>query len=122
MRDRFISQQVCMLLDRMDTHPEEFAKKAHLSQFGGMSTTRWAYVIESGEFNLLEKFLLKRKLHHLRRKATQTLILDTFLQEAQEREQGPNMSTTSRFSNTNLTHTLTKEQVDALVEAHRSIL
>ena len=98
MRDRFISTQVCMLLDRMDTHPEEFAQMGHLSQFS--SVTRWGYILEQGEFSRLEDFLLKRKLRRLRRKATQTFILDAFLNDAQEREfeSGPRMSTAGRFS------------------------
>ena len=96
MRDRFISQQVRILLERMDTHPEEFAQGGHLSQFS--SITRWGYILEQGEFNRLEDFLLKRKLRKLRRRATQTFILDTLLQEKEESEPGPTMSTAGRFS------------------------
>ena len=97
-KDKIVSQQVRMLLDRMDMHPKEFARAGHL---GIGSTTKWGYTLESGEFNLLEKTLLKRKLKQLRRKVTQqeimSLILTGRIELDEEDDVAPIFSTTGRF-------------------------
>lgn len=98
MRDRFVSPQVRILLERMDLYPEEFARAGHL---GIGSTTKWDYILTSGEFNLLEKTLLKRKLKQLRRKVTQqeimSLILTGRIELDEEDDVAPIFSTTGRF-------------------------
>lgn len=101
MRDRIISKQVLMLLDRMDVYPEEFVQGGHLSSFN--SQGKWNYVLTSGEFNVIERFLLRRKMKKLRREATQQQILSTILyepaeDEVQDESNSPRLSTTSRFS------------------------
>lgn len=96
--DKIVSQQVRMLLERMDMHPKEFARAGHL---GIGSTTKWGYILESGEFNLLEQTLLKRKLKQLRRKVTQQEIMSVILTgriEIEEEDKlAPVFSTAGRF-------------------------
>lgn len=98
LKDKIVSQQVRMLLERMDMHPKEFARAGHL---GIGSVTKWGYILESGEFNLLEKTLLKHKLKQLRRKITQQEIMSVILTGRIEIEEEDNVapvfSTTGRF-------------------------
>lgn len=97
-KDKIVSQQVRMLLDRMDMHPKEFARAGHL---GIGSTTKWDYILTSGGFNVIEKALLKRKLRQLRRKVTQqeimSLILTGRIELEEEDNVAPIFSTTGRF-------------------------
>ena len=95
MRDRFVSQQVRILLERMDMQPDEFVRPRHLG-IGGLAG-KWEYVLHSGEFNSLEKFLIRRKMKRLRRKATQEQILSTILNEQNSEENtGFSFDTVSR--------------------------
>jgi Zn-dependent M32 family carboxypeptidase len=97
LRDRFVSPQVQILLDRMESHPEEFCKSLSITQ--ALYNEKWDTVLSAGEFNLVEKYLIKRKIKGLRRKITHQQILMTIMygENLQERESGPAMSTTSRF-------------------------
>ena len=97
MRDRFVSQQVRILLERMDTHPEEFSRHLSLTTraFGG----KWDLVLTSGEFTLLEKYLIRRKIKQIKRAITHQQILMTIMYGQDEHDSdGPLMSTTSRFN------------------------
>jgi hypothetical protein len=80
-----ISEQVKILLDRMDMHPDEFVHPFEARNV----TSKWEYIINKGEFNKVEKFLINRKVHALKRKATQDLILATIMYE---HETLPNIS------------------------------
>ena len=97
MRDRIISPQVRILLERMDTHPEEFCKGVEVRS---MFNNKWDMVITTGAFNWFEKYLIRRKLRRLKREATQQQILMTIMHGQDEDEDdsnGPYISTTSRF-------------------------
>lgn len=97
-KDKIVSQQVRMLLDRMDMHPKEFARSGHL---GIGSISKWDYILTSGGFNVIEKALLKRKLKQLRRKVTQQEIMSVILtgriEFEEEDKAAPMFSTTGRF-------------------------
>jgi len=80
MRDRFISHQVRILLERMEMYPEEFVHPYESRNIN----SRWGEVLDEGTFNRLERFLIKRKVRALKRKATQDLILATIIYEPTE--------------------------------------
>jgi len=80
MRDSFISHQVRILLERMEMYPEEFVHPYESRNIN----SRWGEVLDEGTFNRLERFLIKRKVRALKRKATQDLILATIIYEPTE--------------------------------------
>jgi hypothetical protein len=80
MRDRFISHQVRILLERMDLYPEEFVHPCESRRIN----SKWGEVLDEGTFNRLERFLIKRKVRALKRKVTQDLILATIIYEPTE--------------------------------------
>lgn len=75
MRDRFVSPQVRILLERMDLYPEEFVHSFESRNI----EPKWYGLLQNGEFGVIEKFLLKRKHDALRRKATQEMIMATIM-------------------------------------------
>ena len=80
MRDRFVSPQVRILLERMDLYPEEFVRpfeSRHLE-------TKWNDILHEGRFNLVEKFLVKRKYVRLKRQATRDAIMATIMYDEKE--------------------------------------
>lgn len=96
-RDRLISPQVQLLLERMESHPEEFYKALTLS--AGVFDGKWDFVLSSGEFTRIEKFLIKRKMKELKREATHRQILLTIMYGKEESadDYHVKMSTTGRF-------------------------
>ena len=91
---RIISEQVKILLERMDLYPDEFVRpygSRHLM-------AKWQEVIMDGAFNKVERFLINRKFNQLQRKATQETIMQTIMYEPTP-EEGPDtyFGTTSRF-------------------------
>jgi hypothetical protein len=70
-----VSQQVRILLERMDMYPQEFVHPFELRHI----EPKWHGILHNGGFNRLEKFLIKRKYTALRRKATQQMIMDMIL-------------------------------------------
>lgn len=95
MRGRFVSQQVRILLERMDLYPEEFVRSfesRHLE-------TKWNEVLQEGHFNRIEKFLIKRKYVKLKRQATREAIVATIMYD--EPKQGEiSFDTLSRVTKT----------------------
>lgn len=80
MRDRFISPQVRILLERMDMYPDEFVRpfeSRHLE-------TKWNDILHEGRFNFIEKFLIKRKYVRLKRQATRDAIMATIMYDEKE--------------------------------------
>lgn len=75
-----ISEQVKILLDRMDMHPDEFVHPYESRNIN----SKWGEVLDEGTFNRVERFLIKRKVRALKRKVTQDLILATIMNEATE--------------------------------------
>ena len=111
---KFCSDQVCILLERMDSHPEEFVNPHGKSRF---YEPRWASLLNDGAFGLIEKRLLKRKLFALRQKQTQADILSVLMQNATDADdEGPRMSTAGRFSDRlQQKMILNRAQIDALM-------
>ena len=70
-----VSEQVKILLERMDLYPEEFVRSYESRRLN----TKWGEVLNEGCFNPVEKFLLGRKYNALRRKATQEVIMVTIM-------------------------------------------
>lgn len=80
MRDRFVSPQVRILLERMDLYPEEFVRpfeSRHLE-------TKWNDILHEGRFNWIEQYLVKRKYVKLRRQATRDAIMATIMYDEKE--------------------------------------
>lgn len=97
MLKRFCSDQVCMVLERMESHPEEFTGNTTNGRYH-----KWDFVFTTGTFNKVEKLLLKHKLKELRKEVTRQQIILTLMYDAQDDESTlmpyhPTMSTTSRF-------------------------
>lgn len=95
---RLVSEQVKILLERMETHSEEFCKGLLHSTGVGVYGNKWDIVLTGGEFNPIEKFLLRRKMKNIRRKVTQQQILMTIMYGQEEEDDSPRMSTASRFN------------------------
>ena len=91
-----ISDQVKILLERMDMHPEEFVHPFESRNI----EPKWHGLLHNGAFGVVEKFLIKRKYNALRRKATQELILATIVYADEEKEEENYVahSTTGRFN------------------------
>jgi hypothetical protein len=112
-RDRLISPQVQMLLDRMESHPEEFYRALELTRT--MYNGKWDMVLSTGEFNHIEKFLIKRKMKELKREATHRQIIMTIMygKEESDEDYHVRMSTAGRF---------TKEEQDRKMVASKSMV
>ena len=95
---KVVSEQVKMLLERMDLYPEEFTDVSDLLH----RRSKWESILTHGTFNLVERFLIHRKYKQIRRAATQQSIVSTLLYEPNDKEvlgsADPLFSTTSRFS------------------------
>jgi hypothetical protein len=111
---KFCSDQVCILLERMDSHPEEFVNVYGKPRY---YEPRWSSLLTEGAFSLIEKRLLKRKLFALRRKQTQADIIATLTQDVTDADdEGPRMSTAGRFSDRlQQKMILNRAQIDALM-------
>lgn len=75
MRDRFVSPQVRILLERMDMYPDEFVRPFESRHI----ETKWNNILQEGRFNRVEKFLITRKYIKLRRQATREAIMATIM-------------------------------------------
>ena len=88
-----ISEQVKILLERMDLHPEEFVRPYEARRLN----SKWAEVLNEGCFNLVERLLLRRKYDALRRKATQEMIMQTIVSEPSPEENQYSFDTVTRM-------------------------
>jgi hypothetical protein len=61
----------------MESHPDEFYKVLQISKH--MLGDKWDLVLNAGEFNLAEKYLLRKKMKELKRKVTHQQILLTIM-------------------------------------------
>jgi len=89
-----ISEQVKILLERMDLYPQEFVRPFESRRL----TPKWGEVLNEGTFNRVEQFLIKRKFQALKRKATQDQILATIMYEGDVTEDYVPLTTVSRAS------------------------
>ena len=107
MRGRFVSQQVRILLERMDLYPEEFVRPFESRHI----ETKWNEVLQEGHFNRIEKFLIKRKYVKLKRQATREAIVATIMYDESKQEE----SFASRFDTVSRMMVTTKGMRDALM-------
>ena len=70
-----ISEQVKIMLERMDMHPDEFVRPFESRNI----ETKWNDILQEGRFNRIEKFLIMRKYVKLRRQATRDAIMATIM-------------------------------------------
>ena len=80
---KIVSEQVKILLERMDLYPEEFVRPFESRRL----ETKWNEVLQEGHFNRVEKFLIKRKYVKLKRKATQEMIMQTIMYDEPVQEE-----------------------------------
>ena len=80
MRDRFVSPQVRILLERMDLYPEEFVRPFESRHI----ETKWNDILHEGRFNWIEQYLVKRKYVKLKRQATRDAIMATIMYDEKE--------------------------------------
>ena len=80
MRDRFVSPQVRILLERMDMYPDEFV---HPFESRNVDP-KWHGLLHNGAFGTIESFLIKRKYNALRRKVTRDLIMSMIMHHETE--------------------------------------
>lgn len=98
-----ISEQVKILLERMDLYPDEFVRPFESRRL----ETKWNEVLQEGHFNRIEKFLIKRKYVKLKRKATREAIMQTIMyEEPTSEEETYRFDTVSRAYNTTTVNTL----------------
>ena len=96
---KLCAEQVNILLDRMESHPEEFYKVLQIAR--PMYESKWDMVLSAGEFNRIEKFLIKRKMKELKREATHRQILMTIMYgKDEDLGETYKFSTAGRFSQT----------------------
>ena len=75
-----ISEQVKIMLERMDLYPEEFVRPFESRHI----ETKWNDILQEGRFNRIEKFLIMRKYVRLRRQATRDAIMATIMYDEKE--------------------------------------
>lgn len=75
-----ISEQVKIMLERMDLYPEEFVRPFESRHI----ETKWNDILQEGRFNRIEKFLIMRKYVKLRRQATRDAIMATIMYDEKE--------------------------------------
>jgi hypothetical protein len=119
---KLCAEQVNILLDRMESHPDEFYKVLQMSKH--VLSDKWDLVLNAGEFNLVEKYLIHKKMKELKRKATHQQILLTIMYGKEASEEDHTFhSTVGRFNQTdpniaaNRTMIVSSEMKQALLEA-----
>ncbi len=75
-----ISEQVKIMLERMDMYPDEFVRPFESRNI----ETKWNDILQEGRFNRIEKFLIMRKYVMLRRQATRDAIMATIMYDEKE--------------------------------------
>ena len=75
-----ISEQVKIMLERMDMYPEEFV---HPFESRNVEP-KWHGLLHNGAFGTIESFLIKRKYNALRRKVTRDLIMSMIMHHETE--------------------------------------
>jgi hypothetical protein len=98
---RLISEQVQILLERMDTHPEDFYSDN--SYLGVIHSRPWLDLVKSGSFTLVERVIINKKLKQLRRDMTKNRIITLLVEPRYDEfnEDSVRISTTSRFTQGN---------------------
>jgi hypothetical protein len=105
---RFCSNEVCLLLERIESHPEEF-----YSEY-----SKWGWVLTAQGFSVIEKYLIKNKRKYVARAKCRAGILETLVGEP---GQEPYFSTTSRF-NAGPVKTKTEELAEAYAKHQNKLI
>lgn len=79
------SDQVKILLDRMDSYPEEFAK--HRPGIWSSKEMLWMELAEHGVFGVFERWAINRKLKVLNIKACRDRVLDLLINNGDSGEE-----------------------------------
>lgn len=79
------SDQVKILLDRMDSHPDEFTKQ-RIGVWGSRDL-QWMELAEHGTFGSFERWAVNRKLKALNIKASRDRILDLLINSGDSGEE-----------------------------------
>lgn len=100
---RLISEQVEILLERMDTHPEDFY--ADNSYLGVIHSRPWLDLVKGGSFTLVERVIINKKLKQLKRDMTKNRIITLLVEPRYDEfnDDSVRISTTSRFTQGNVT-------------------
>ena len=109
-----VSDQVKILLERMDMHPEEFVKPFTRAV---MPRDKWDSILNYGTFNLVERALIKAKYKKLKRESTQKDIMTSILydDEMEIKSEAPQaFSTVARMNFSN------QERIKQIVEAYKA--
>ena len=85
MKNIFCSEQVQIMLERMDTHAEDFMAPPSPFMLGGSKP--WLELAKTGSFNLVERVLIRTKLKKVARQGTKNRIIE-LLVEKPEFEEG----------------------------------
>ncbi len=96
-----VSDQVKILLERMDLYPEEFVRPFESRRL----MAKWQEVIMEGVFNKVEHFLIMRKFNKLQRKATQEIIMQTIMDDSKPEDHSYSWDTVSRATKAVLQNT-----------------
>lgn len=113
---KLVSEQVKLLLDRMDTHPEEFVSAL---DYGRVHDNRWSEILQHGTFTFIEKGLLKSKYTKLKRESTRNDIINALVYQPDSVNlTEPVFSTVSRMQRMRMG--LSDENFQALKEKHRT--
>ena len=87
-----ISEQVKIMLERMDMYPDEFV---HPFESRNVDP-KWHGLLHNGAFGTIESFLIKRKYNALRRKVTRDLIMSMIMHHETEEPRNYVFDTVSR--------------------------
>lgn len=78
MKNFFVSEQVQILLQRMKDRPEDFFPDESFGVRMGFEVT-WESLVRKGRFNLIERFLINRRMHKIDRDRTKNAILEKLI-------------------------------------------
>lgn len=74
-----ISEQVQILLERMNTHSEDFYSD---NSFHGVIHSRpWLDLVKNGSFSLVERIVINKKLKQLKREMTKNRIITLLVKQ-----------------------------------------
>ena len=108
---KIVSEQVKILLERMDLYPEEFVRPFESRRL----ETKWNEILLEGHFNRVEKFLIKRKYVKLRRQATRDAIMQTIMKDEEKQDE----SFQYRFNTVSRMMVTSKEAKDLILKNPR---
>ena len=121
MRGRFVCQQVRILLERMDSHPDEFVESMN-NRLARALGNKWDSVLTYGQFTLVEKYLIKRKIRALRREVTKQHILMTIMGHEERNEDFVPWTTTGKATMATLSDQQNQQHKDYITMHNKGLL